>query len=296
MEHEEKKPIINFKIDDLVSTYLFILYRAGIKVKEVTFLEVERFGALLKEAYKEKGELVFDLRRDLTREFLSNHMDLYQASEDGKKLSLVREATLEDFSSGAYHTSFLLLLCKEDFTEQTIELYKGHRLDNGYKQNIAYRLKDQMYFKGLTQALNDGGYIEAFNTSNFYEAIVRDSRKQTISFSKDTNILAAMNNASAYIENELKDSKEIIECANTKTDYLLYQGFRLGIARNSDKQVEMTIYTKKGGEYTVIKSIVENSIQAAFVSLEILLSQIDFDNYKINIAGTIGSGTLTFKQ
>ena len=105
-----------------------------------------------------------------------------------------------------------------------------------------------------------------------------------------------MNNASAYIENELKDSKEIIECANTKTDYLLYQGFRLGIARNSDKQVEMTIYTKKGGEYTVIKSIVENSIQAAFVSLEILLSQIDFDNYKINIAGTIGSGTLTFKQ
>lgn len=296
MEHEEKKPVINFKIDDLVSTYLFILYRAGIKVKEVTFLEVERFGALLKEAYKEKGELVFDLRRDLTREFLSNHMDLYRASEDGKKLSLVREATLEDFSSGAYHTSFLLLLCKEDFTEQTIELYKGHRLDNGYKQNIAYRLKDQMYFKGLTQALNDGGYIEAFNTSNFYEAIVRDSRKQTISFSKDTNILAAMNNASAYIENELKDSKEIIECANTKTDYLLYQGFRLGIARNSDKQVEMTIYTKKGGEYTVIKSIVENSIQAAFVSLEILLSQIDFDNYKINIAGTIGSGTLTFKQ
>ena len=76
MEHEKKMPVINFKIDDLVSTYLFILYRAKIKVKEVTFLEVERFGALLKEAYKEKGELVFDLRRDLTREFLSNHMDL----------------------------------------------------------------------------------------------------------------------------------------------------------------------------------------------------------------------------
>lgn len=284
MGDKKKMPVINFKIDDLVSTYLFILYRAGIKAKEVTFLEVERFGAILKEAYKEKGELVFDLRRDLTREFLSNHVDLYRASEDGKKLSLVREATLEDFPLGSYRTSLLLLLCEEYFIKQTIELYNG------------YRLKDQMYFKGLTQALNDGGYIEAFNTSNFYEAIVRDSRKQTISLSKDTNILAAMNNASAYIENELKGSKKIIECANTKTDYLLYQGFRLGIARNSDKQIEITIYAKKGGEYTVIKSIVENSIQSAFVSLELLLSQIDFDNYDINIADTIGSGTLTFKQ
>jgi len=284
MGYEEKKPVINFGIDDLVSTYLFILYRARIKVKEVTFLEVERFGDLLKEAYKEKGKLVFYLGRDLTREFLSNHVDLYRASEDDKKLSLVREATLEDFPLGAYRTSLLLLLCEEYFTKQTIELYKAHRL------------KDQMYFKGLTQALNDGGYIEAFNTSNFYEAIVRDSRKQTISLSKDTNILAAMNNASAKIKNELNDSKEIIKCANTKTDYLLFEGFRLGIARNSDKQVEITIYAKKGGEYTVIKSVVEDSIQTAFVSLEILLSQIDFDNYYINIAGTIGSGTLTFKQ
>lgn len=284
MGYEEKKPVINFRIDDLVSTYLFILYRARIKVKEVTFLEVERFGDLLKEAYKEKGEMVFYLGRDLTREFLSNRVDLYRASEDDKKLSLVREATLEDFPLGAYRTSLLLLLCEEYFTKQTIELYKAHRL------------KDQMYFKGLTQALNDGGYIEAFNTSNYYEAIVRDSRKQTISFSKDTNILAAMNNASAKIKNELNDSKEIIKCANTKTDYLLFEGFRLGIARNSDKQVEITIYAKKGGEYTVIKSVVEDSIQTAFVSLEILLSQIDFDNYDINIAGTIGSGTLTFKQ
>ena len=284
MGYEEKKPVINFGIDDLVSTYLFILYRARIKVKEVTFLEVERFGDLLKEAYKEKGKLVFYLGRDLTREFLSNHVDLYRASEDDKKLSLVREATLEDFPLGAYRTSLLLLLCEEYFTKQTIELYKAHRL------------KDQMFFKGLTQALNDGGYIEAFNTSNYYEAIVRDSRKQTISFSKDTNILAAMNNASAKIKNELNDSKEIIKCANTKTDYLLFEGFRLGIARNSDKQVEITIYAKKGGEYTVIKSVVEDSIQTAFVSLEILLSQIDFDNYDINIAGTIGSGTLTFKQ
>ena len=284
MGYKEKMPVINFRIEDLVSTYLFILYRARIKVKEVTFLEVERFGDLLKEAYKEKGKLVFYLGRDLTREFLSNHVDLYRASEDDKKLSLVREATLEDFPLGAYRTSLLLLLCEENFTKKTIELYKAHRL------------KDQMYFKGLTQALNDGGYIEAFNTSNFYEAIVRDSRKQIISFSKDTNILAAMNNASAKIKNELKGSKKIIVCANTKTDYLLFEGFRLGIARNSDKQVEITIYAKKGGEYTVIKSIVENSIRSAFVSLEILLSQIDFDNYDINIAGTIGSGALTFKQ
>ena len=144
---------------------------------------------------------------------------------------------------------------------------------------------ENIYFKGLEKALNDGCYIKVFSCSLRYP-VVRVEKKneetkeeELISYAENGNVISALNSASNKIIDELaeRENDSIVWCENVLIDRVVEQGYTLHFFKLSNGQVLSTICGGGYGNYIPVKSIIEDDIQTGFETLNATLQSFDFD-------------------
>lgn len=144
---------------------------------------------------------------------------------------------------------------------------------------------ENIYFKGLEEALNDNCYIKVFLCSLRHPVVrVEKKNKETkqeelVSYAENGNVISALNIASCKIIDELADSKDnIVLCENTLIDRVVGQGYTLHFFKLSNGQVLSTICSGGYGHYIPVKSIISDDIQTGFETLNATLQEFDFDH------------------
>ena len=144
---------------------------------------------------------------------------------------------------------------------------------------------ENIYFKGLEKALNDGCYIKVFSCSLRYP-VVRVEKKneetkeeELISYAENGNVISALNSASNKIIDELaeRENDSRVWCENVLIDRVVEQGYTLHFFKLSNGQVLSTICGGGYGNYIPVKSIIEDDIQTGFETLNATLQSFDFD-------------------
>ena len=144
---------------------------------------------------------------------------------------------------------------------------------------------ENIYFKGLEKALNDGCYIKVFSCSLRYP-VVRVEKKneetkeeELISYAENGNVISALNSASNKIIDELSERQNDsrVWCENVLIDRVVDQGYTLHFFKLSNGQVLSTICGGGYGNYIPVKSIIADDIQTGFETLNATLENFDFD-------------------
>lgn len=144
---------------------------------------------------------------------------------------------------------------------------------------------ENIYFKGLEKALNDGCYVKVFNCSLRYPVVrvekkdVKTNKEELVSYSENGNVLASLNAASNKIIFEAvgQNPSEPIICENTLIDKVVDQGYTLHFYKLSNGQVLSTICGGGYGNYIPVKSIISDDIKTGFETLNATLQSFDFD-------------------
>lgn len=142
---------------------------------------------------------------------------------------------------------------------------------------------ENIYFKGLEKALNDGCYIKVFSCSLRYPVVrvekKNDNKEELISYAEGGNVISTLNEASNNIINEISDNSKPIFCDNTLIDNVVGQGYTLHFYKLSNKQVLSTICDRsnENGTYIPLKSVITDDIKTGFETLNVSLSTFDFE-------------------
>ncbi len=148
---------------------------------------------------------------------------------------------------------------------------------------------ENIYFKGLDKALNDGCHIKVFICSFGYP-VVRVERKnnetkkdELIAYAENENVISALNTASCNIINELANTlksnlQDKIQCENTLIDKVIREGYTLHFFKLSNGQILSTICDGGAGNYIPIKSVITNNIKTGFKTLNATLKNFNLDN------------------
>lgn len=145
---------------------------------------------------------------------------------------------------------------------------------------------ENIYFKGLEKALNDGCYINVFICSMKYP-VVRVEKKndetnqeELVSYAENGNVLASLNSASSKIVDELSGEKVDVSrvlCDRTLIDNVIEQGYTLHFFKLPNNKVLSTICAGGYGNYIPVKSIITDDIKSGFETLNVTLQSFDFE-------------------
>ena len=144
---------------------------------------------------------------------------------------------------------------------------------------------ENVFFKGLEKALNEGCYIKVFSCAMRYPVVrVEKKNKETneeqlISYAENGNVLSALNSASNKIIDEISklDSGVCLFCEWTLIDSVVERGYNLHFYKLSNGQVLSTICRNVYGNYVPVKSIISDDIQSGFEILNATLQPFDFE-------------------
>lgn len=143
---------------------------------------------------------------------------------------------------------------------------------------------ENVYFKGLEKALNDGCYVKVFSCAMRYPVVrvekkdAKTGEEQLIAYYENGNVLSALNGASSKIIDETSNiSDDRIWCDNTLIDKVVEQGYTLHFFKLSNNQVLSTICGSGYGNYIPVKSIISDDIKSGFETLDVSLQPFDFD-------------------
>ncbi len=146
---------------------------------------------------------------------------------------------------------------------------------------------ENIYFKGLEKALNDGCYIKVFSCSMRYPVVRvekkndKTNQEELVSYAENGNVLAALNSASSKIIDELSEEKidatEIL-CDRTLIDNTIEHGCTLHFFKLSNNKVLSMICASGLGNYIPVKSIITDDIKDGFETLNVALQSFDFEN------------------
>lgn len=144
---------------------------------------------------------------------------------------------------------------------------------------------NNVYFKGLEQALNDGCYIKVFICAERYPVVrVEKKDKETgeeklVSYAEMGNVLSVLNNASNKIIDEVSEiSDDKIWCERLLLDKVVDRGYTLHFFKLADGQVLSTICTGGYGNYIPIKTVMAADIKTSFGTLNATLKTFDFES------------------
>ena len=143
---------------------------------------------------------------------------------------------------------------------------------------------DNIYFKGLEQALNEDCYIKVFSCAMRYPVVrVEKKDKETgeeklISYAENGNVISALNSASNKIVDEVSDiPDDKIWCERVLIDRVVESGYTLHFFKLSNGQVLSAICAGGYGNYIPVKSIIADDIQSGFETLNATLETFDFE-------------------
>ena len=166
---------------------------------------------------------------------------------------------------------------------------------------------ENIYFKGLDKALNDGCYIIVFNSS-FRCPVVRVEKKnretgevELVSYAEHFNAISALNTASYKIVDELGDKKDNIDSSeSTLIDRVLTSGYTLHFYKLSNGQVLSTICCHGCGLSRIpVKSIISDDVQTGFkllnASLEYFVDNEQSQNFYNNFYAFVVQQTAPVK-
>ena len=141
-----------------------------------------------------------------------------------------------------------------------------------------------VYFKGLEKALNDGCYIKVFSCSLRYP-VVRVEKKSSetnkeklVSYAESGNVLAALNRASSKIIDELsgKNDNSKVLCNRTLIDNVVEQGYTLHFFKLADNKV-LSMICAGYENYIPVKTVIGNDVKGSFQMLDATLETFNFD-------------------
>ena len=139
---------------------------------------------------------------------------------------------------------------------------------------------ENIYFKGLEKALNEGAYIKVFNCSLRYPVArvekKKDDKVELISYAENGNVIAVLNQASSNIISEI-EGKGVVSCDNIALDNVLYQGYTLHFFKLSNDKVLSMVCSFGIDNYIPIKSIISDSIEDGFETLNCIFNELNID-------------------
>ena len=168
---------------------------------------------------------------------------------------------------------------------------------------------ENIYFKGLDKALNDGCQIQVISCLfGGHGVVVERIDKKTKQYSpvlivEVSNVISALNEASFKFFNELGDKMSNMDSSeNTLLDKVLDFGFSLRFYKSSDGQVSSEIFThddKDPFNYIPILSIKSNDLKTGFellnASLECFVDNEQPHNFYNNFYDFVEQQTATVK-
>ena len=133
---------------------------------------------------------------------------------------------------------------------------------------------ENIYFKGLDKALNDGCQIQVISCLFGGHAVVveridkKTKQYRPVLIVEISNVISALNEASFKFFNESGDKMSNIDSSeNTLIDIVLDLGFSLQFYKSSDGQVSSEIFTRDDKDlfnYIPILSIKSNDLKTGF--------------------------------